>query len=149
MIVNDDDLYSMAESVWQSMLGLDIERSDGATAKIGDRAVTACVQITGDWEGAVTVQCDMSLAQQIAAAMFAMEIDELSDDEIRDALGEVANMTGGNVKGLAPGENQLAIPSVVVGDEDALRIPNTTVQNRVGATSGALPVIFTVLAKTN
>jgi chemotaxis protein CheX len=44
--------------------------------------------------------------------MFAMSEDELSEEEIRDAVGEIVNMVGGNLKGIVEGESSLSLPCV-------------------------------------
>lgn len=146
-IVTDDDLFALAETVWSSVLGLELARADELDGKIGETAVTSCVQITGDWEGAVTIACSPGLATKLASAMFQMEIDDLSEDEIRDAMGEIANMTGGNVKGMAPGTNTLALPTVTEGEEGALSIARTRRLNRIVGFSEGEPVVVTVLGK--
>jgi chemotaxis protein CheX len=146
-ILSDDDLFTLAETVWGSILGLQLSRADEVDGKIGDTTVIACVQITGDWEGAVTVACSQSLATKLAAAMFGLEPDELSEDEVRDAMGEIANMTGGNVKGLAPGVNTLALPTVAEGEENSLSIAKTRRLNRVVGISESEPVLITVFGK--
>lgn len=147
LIVTDDDLFSLAQTVWSSVLGLDFVRGDEVDGKIGETTITACVQITGDWEGAVTIECSPGLATKLAAAMFQMEVDDLSEDEISDAMGEIANMTGGNVKGLAPGTNTLTLPTVTEGEEGALRIAKTKRLNTVVGFSEGEPVVVTVFCK--
>lgn len=146
-IVSDEDLFTLAETVWSSVLGLELARADDVEGKIGDTTITSCVQITGDWEGAVTIACSHSLAAKLTAAMFQMEPAELSDEEIRDAMGEVANMTGGNVKGMAPGNNTLTLPTVSEGEEGTLSITKTRQVNRVVGITAGEPVIITVLSR--
>jgi len=146
-IVSDDDLFALAETVWISVLGLELGRGDEVDGKIGETTITSCVQITGDWEGAVTVECSPSLATKLAGAMFQMGADDLSEDEIRDAMGEIANMTGGNVKGMAPGVNTLALPTVTEGEEGAMSITRTRRLNRIVGVSEGEPVVLTVLGR--
>jgi chemotaxis protein CheX len=146
-ILTNDDLFSLAESVWSSMLGLELERADDADGKVGDRTITSCVQITGEWEGAVTIACSSTLAARLASAMFALEPDELDDEMTRDAMGEIANMTGGNVKGVAPGQNTLTLPTVSEGEEGTLRIAKTVKLNRVVGVTDGEPIVVTVYGK--
>lgn len=146
-IITDDNLFSLVQSVWTSVLGLGLEHAGEHDGKIGETALTACVQITGVWEGAVTVACSSTLASTVAAAMFGMEPDDLSADEIRDAIGEVANMTGGNVKGVAPGENTLTLPTVSEGDQGSLSIAKTRQLNRIVGQCEGEPVVVTVFVK--
>lgn len=124
MNFDEETLASLAADIWSSMLGLELEPSNGHMADLGHSAtITGCVQITGDWSGAVTVRCPTDLAKKFAGAMFAAEPGELAADEVRDALGELTNMTGGSVKGLVPGECQLGIPAVAEGLDYSLTVP--------------------------
>lgn len=148
-IVTNDDLYALTDTVWSSVLGLELKRGEELDGKIGDVAVTSCVQIVGDWEGAVTVSCSPGLATKLTCAMFQLEPDELSEDEIRDAMGEIANMIGGNVKGLAPGANTLSLPTVNEGPEDSLSIAKTKVLNRIVGIAEDEPVVVVVLGRTD
>lgn len=148
-ILNNDDLFELAETVWSSMLGVELTRAEDVDGKVGDRTITACVQITGDWEGAVTVACSPHLAGSLASAMFAMDLEELDDEMIRDAMGELANMTGGNVKGVAPGENTLALPTVTEGEEGSVHIAKSRQLNRVVGVANGEPVVVTVFGKEN
>jgi chemotaxis protein CheX len=146
-IVSDEDLFTLAETVWSSILGLELTAGLSVDGKVGDTTMTACVQITGDWEGAVTVACSSRLATRFASAMFALDADDLDDEEIRDALGEIANMTGGNVKGLAPGTNTLALPSVTAGDQGSMSIVGTRILNSVVGMCEGEPVLIRVYGK--
>jgi chemotaxis protein CheX len=119
-----ESLSALATDIWASMLGVELSPGNGAMAKLADHnTMTACVQIGGDWSGAVTVQCTTDLARSFAAAMFACEPGDLAADEVRDALGELTNMTGGSIKGLVPGDCQLSIPAVAEGENYSLSIP--------------------------
>lgn len=72
----------------------------------------AAIHISGDWEALVEVHFTESAAGMFAANMFAKEPAELTEDDIRDAAGEIVNMLGGNLKGMIPGESNLSLPCV-------------------------------------
>jgi chemotaxis protein CheX len=55
--------------------------------------------------------------------MFELAADEISPSEISDALGEIANMMGGNVKALLPGPATLSLPSVTEGSDYSITVP--------------------------
>lgn len=148
-ILTNDDLFELAQTVWSSMLDLELERADDSDGKVGDRTLLALVQITGDWEGATTIECAAGLGTKFASTMFAMEPDDLDDEMVRDAMGELANMTGGNVKGVAPGQNTLALPTVTEGAEGATHIAHSRQLNRVVAKCSGEPIVFTVYGKEN
>ncbi|MCZ7527730.1 MAG: chemotaxis protein CheX [Acidimicrobiia bacterium] len=86
------------------------------------------MQITGAWEGAVMLDLPEPLARDAAAAMFGMEPDELGDDEVLDALGELANMIGGNVKGMLDADCKLSLPTVAEGKDFRVCVPGSGVQ---------------------
>ena len=62
----------------------------------------------------MSFQCNEGLAKTIASKMFAMEVEDLEEEEVLDAVGEIINMIGGNIKGSVGVESTLSIPDVVV-----------------------------------
>ena len=124
MQLTDVDLAEVVEAVWTSMLGFDLVTSADPYVYGGDGLhLTGTVQITGAWDGAVMVEVPEVLARHVAATMFGMEDEELGDDEVRDALGEMANMIGGNVKGMLVGDSSLSLPTVAEGRDYRVSVP--------------------------
>jgi len=111
----DEEIYQITETVWNSILGLKIGRREQPLPEPPeDRSLSGCVRYTGAWNGAFRLDCSFSLARRIAAIMFGCDAAQTSAEDIRDALGEVTNITGGNVKGLLPRPCRLSLPVVVV-----------------------------------
>jgi chemotaxis protein CheX len=79
--------------------------------------------------------------------MLDLQQGAASPDDVRDALGELANMVGGNIKGLLPGPTQLSLPLVVEGGKDALRILDTQPVSTVWFSSGGHPFVVTLLRR--
>ena len=128
MEFSDADLTEVVRSVWDSMLGLTLVPADTPYETDGDqRYLTGCVQIAGTWEGAVMIDLPEELARESAAAMFGCEPEDLSDEEVLDALGEIANMVGGNVKGMIDGECKLSLPTVAEGADFRIAVPGSGV----------------------
>lgn len=120
--INREQLAHLTEEIWSSMLGIDLAAVDHAP-ELGKK-VSACVQILGEWEGAVRLDCSEALARVAAATFIGVEPPEVAPEQIRDAAGELANMTGGNFKTLLPKPCKLSLPSVADGDNFSLTIPN-------------------------
>jgi chemotaxis protein CheX len=95
------------------------------------QGATACVHVTGDWEGSVILEASAQLSRQATAAMFDMPPDEVGDDEMADALGELANIVGGSVKGLMPGGCRLSLPTVALGPDSRMLVPGADLVHRV------------------
>lgn len=111
MTITYDELRSIMDAIWQSLLGSALTTAEGDSREPRP-GVVGRVEITGSWEGVVTIDCDAELAADVAAAMFGLEDGGAAPDEIRDALGELANMAGGNIKSLLPAPSQLGLPTV-------------------------------------
>lgn len=90
--------------------------------------VTAMVGMAGTFSGLVNIHAPQSLALQITSSMLGMEVTEL-DDDVRDALGEIANMIAGSFKlHLTRGgaDIRISTPSVVTGSEYVVAAGNAS-----------------------
>lgn len=75
--------------------------------------VSATIGITGSYMGAITVNFDKIIACAIASNMLGEKHEEL-DDNVLDAIGEIANMVAGGAK--AEGLNyRISIPTISSG----------------------------------
>ena len=121
----EPELTEITERVWASLVELPlIPRQPGEPGPAaGSRTFTGCVQITGAWEGAVTVHCSEALAKVLTAAMFMVDPEDTTPEEVSDALGELANMVGGNVKALLPEPCRISLPAVADGMDYRLSVP--------------------------
>ncbi len=132
MEIQEEDIVQIVTDIWTSMLDLDVVfKGAGGELKGDVRTLSANVQISGDWEGVLAVICSESLARRFAAAMLAMEPDELDAAEVHDAMGEIANIAGGNVKALVDGHAKLSLPVVTAGIEYEFSIPGSRVESNL------------------
>ena len=96
-------LRQIVESVFGTMMSLPVSPSDAPWSQAGDR-LTSSVYLTGDWNGAVLLDCNPRQACDFAGRILCMDPPDIVDDDVRDVLGELANMIGGNMKcGMAAG----------------------------------------------
>ena len=145
MEFNTEALGQIVTDIWTSMLGFPVEARGEPLGVNGTRHLSASVQISGGWEGTVLVSCPETLAQRVAGVMF--DTETASDDEIRDALGEVANMTAGNVKALVESYCRLSLPMVAEGRELAISIPGSKVVAQATFDCGEDPLSVEVFEK--
>ncbi|HZU80940.1 MAG TPA: chemotaxis protein CheX [Acidimicrobiales bacterium] len=111
----EDAISEITRMVWAAI----IDPSDELVERAGEaprRELTGMVEISGTWTGSVCLGFSRRAARQAAAAMFGADADALDDDEVADAVGELVNVVGGNLKGLLPPPAQLSLPSVREGD---------------------------------
>jgi len=81
--------------------------------------LTAMVGLAGTYNGLVSLHLPWSLATSLTSLMLGMEVTEI-DDDVNDAMGEVANMIAGSFKQhLSKGGSDihLSTPSVVNGSD--------------------------------
>ncbi|HSR08462.1 MAG TPA: chemotaxis protein CheX [Bryobacteraceae bacterium] len=121
------EIARIVEDVFRTMLRLEA----GLTSMLepaGPGALTAAVQFVGEWKGAVLLQCTTWQACQLASRLMPGLQPTRVDEDVRDALGEITNMVGGNLKPMLPPGVALSMPSVVEGNDYALHIcgGNTT-----------------------
>jgi chemotaxis protein CheX len=135
--VTSSDIIEITREVWSSFLSLEIEPVDADSAPLEGLRITGVVSISGAWQGSVVLECAHAHAVAAAEAMFAADPGSLSDDEVGDALGELTNMVGGNVKSLLPAPSALSIPSVAEGDNLTVRVPGAVLTDRVALVSAA------------
>ena len=110
------EITQFTESIWSSMLGLMVQENltggEAMESCSSETSYVATVGISGEWNGAISVECSRTLAARAAAAMFQITPAEVSDEDLADSLGEMANMIGGNLKALLPAPSDLSLPKV-------------------------------------
>ncbi len=146
-MVHEEEIFQIVQSIWMSILDLEIRLEPGSDERVrepGQRTLTGCVQLTGDFEGATLLDCTESLARRVAGVMFEEEPEALSIEEVQDALGELTNMVAGNIKPLLPGSSRLSLPSVVEGLNYTLIIRGSRVVVHVGFECEQQPLTVTL-----
>jgi chemotaxis protein CheX len=120
----EDAIREITRNIWLNLLGLNVVRSDKQATQPGSSQMMAgCVQITGAWQGTLILSCTGAFARLAAGRMFEVATDNTTKDQAEDALGELTNITGGNLKAVLPGPSLLSLPTVVEGCDYRLRVP--------------------------
>jgi chemotaxis protein CheX len=145
VLATGTDIEDITRTIWATLFDLGLERSAANGAGTGP-TVTSCVHFEGDWNGALVLTCPMALARTLTEQMFRGETAP-DLDEVRDALGELANMLGGNVKPLLPGGSQISLPAVAVGSDYELRVIGTSEVARASFTCDGHPLLVTLLER--
>jgi chemotaxis protein CheX len=128
--LNTETVTQIVESIFATMMELEVSASEKPWHPAEDR-LTSCVYIEGDWNGAVSLECNRQQACRFAGQLLCMDPPDTVDNDVRDALGELANMIGGNLKSTMAVNACLSMPSVIDGGQYELRICGTDVRNRL------------------
>jgi chemotaxis protein CheX len=111
-LLDEATVREIADQAWAALVGED-EVLVPLPGEFGTDPVSSWVDITGPWTGTVVLTCDRSTAEQLTRALLAEHAPAVLDDEdVADALGELANVVGGNVKAVLPGTSVLGLPEV-------------------------------------
>lgn len=103
-----------------------------------ESAQRAAVQLRGAWEGQVTVTCSPEAAQRLGTGFLGIPAAELEEEDLTDAVAEVANVLAGQVKRLLPQPALMSLPFVpgeIEDQSDALVI---------GACWGREPIVLSI-----
>jgi chemotaxis protein CheX len=124
----DRHIFEIVTSIWDSMLRLPVEPAPGPASASGEKLsekVSTCIHIAGAWQGTIVLHLDVEFGARVAGAFIGGEPAEALPADVRDALGELTNMIGGNVKALMPGDNYLSLPTVIDGFHHATSVPGS------------------------
>jgi chemotaxis protein CheX len=139
------ELAQIVESVFETMLSLEVGRCETPWFSSGDR-LTSAVHLTGDFNGAVLLECDRRQACRFAGRFLSTDPSGAVDDVVRDVLGELANMIGGNLKCVMMHGIRISMPSVVDGSDYSMRVCGAEVRERLAFRSAEGLFWVTVLA---
>lgn len=114
-----DEIVEGTKEVFSTMLMVELEEG---TAVYENKAVfssnlTSMIGLGGGIRGMLAVHCPEVVAKKITSGFLGMEVEEL-DDDVKDAIGEIANMVAGALKisfQKCDINIQLAIPTAVIG----------------------------------
>lgn len=123
MPMDNSRIEELIENCWFATSGIQIEPTSDEEMSVTDSLCVATVIFTGgEREGSLTVAMQEDLSKEIAGKMFELSVDELSFDDIRDSMGEVANVLAGNLKSDFFRDNELSKPLVMQGGSDLLTV---------------------------
>lgn len=110
-----DPVYVIAEEVFSAMVdgeGGHLRIWDGPEPLLAEE-VHAWVDVHGPASGRVLLSTEAPTARRITRALLGMGAEEaVGDVDLADALGEVANVVGGNLKALVAHPGAMTLPEV-------------------------------------
>ena len=111
-LLDSETVQSIADEVWPSLVG-DGESFLPVPVPPPAEVISAWVDITGPWTGSVVLTCAPATAEALTESVLMTRPPTVVDDEdVADALGELANVLGGNIKSVLPGESTLGLPQI-------------------------------------
>ena len=119
MLPDDATIREVADLLCETVIQDVPCHERAAVAPVGP-FVVGRVHIHGAWVGTVTLACAGSLARRAAGHLLDLGEAEVTDDDVRDAVGDMTNILGGGVKALLPSPSRLSIPVVSAEGAEAM-----------------------------
>ena len=122
------------KATFSEMLGCEITRSDLFTMETFEprHEITGIIGLTGKALGSVALSLSKPLALKATEAMLMESYTEINEDVV-DAVGELANMVAGGAKAkLEQYQMSVTLPSIIVGKSTVLSFPHNVVPICIG-----------------
>ncbi len=139
MIPSTDDIFCITQNVLHTMVNMDAALGQ-TTQTNSNPPLTGCVQISGQWKGAVVVRASENFVRHAATQMLQIAPEEVLENDLQDVLAELTNMIGGNIKSQVPGPSFLSIPSVTTGHDFRFALKGASVLSDIAMTSHDEPL---------
>ena len=107
--------------IFSSMVMMDVSSKgevDAGTINLND-SISGVIGLAGTHKGCLAIHLPNDVAMAITGNFLGMEVVEINED-VEDAVGELANMLGGNVKSILSEKGrdiELSMPTTISGRE--------------------------------
>ena len=144
----EQEIISLTQYIWGATLNLEAIPHDEPVPPVpGGRTLDGVINITGAWAGALVLQVPEHVARRAASVMFEIEDGSATLEDMQDAVGELTNMTGGNVKALLEGHCDRSLPALVEGRDYSIRVPGSQAITRVTFDIDGEPFVVSLLTR--
>lgn len=139
------EISQFVTDIWSTFLSREVSPTDKPfTPKGKDNTLAGCVQITGEWQGTITLYAPKEIGKMVAATIYGLDETEVDNQQIQDVIGEITNILAGNIKSLFPPPCSLSLPSVAVTDYN-LHHPGSQTLTAVNFDCEGLPFLVVLL----
>ena len=121
MIDSTNDIADSLEAVVAEQFGEMVTPSAEEAVELCN---SASVHIVGGLDGVLIIDCCDEFLKKTAALLLELEEADVGTQDALEAWAEVANVFGGNLKGLSSEASHLTLPIVSVGG--AMKMPGVT-----------------------
>jgi chemotaxis protein CheX len=114
-----DKIIESTIEIFSTMVMMDVSVIDRNAEDSGSlhETITGLIGLAGTHKGVMAIHIPYPVAMSITSNFLGMEVNEINAD-VEDAVGELANMLGGNVKTILTANGRdidLSLPSTISG----------------------------------
>lgn len=115
------NITDATKEIFETMIMLDITPGDPLEKSVNSFkcSVSGVIGLAGSCQGMLAIHTPDAVAKAITSSFLGMDVDEV-DEDVTDAIGELANMLAGNIKMVldeAGKDVTVSIPSCIHGEE--------------------------------
>jgi len=116
-----EKIIEAAKEIFSTMVMMEIS-VDGERATdtvVLYNSISGVIGLAGTHKGVLAIHIPKPVAMAITGSFLGMDVDEINED-VKDAVGELANMLGGNVKSILSENGRdidLSLPSTITGQQ--------------------------------
>jgi chemotaxis protein CheX len=116
-----DKIIESAKEIFSSMVMMEISVNGDSMIKSEPliESISGVIGLAGTHKGVLAIHIPNKVAMAITSSFLGMDVDEINED-VEDAVGELANMLGGNVKSILSENGRdinLSLPSTITGKQ--------------------------------
>lgn len=116
-----EKIIESAKEIFSTMLMMEIAVNGESTTKSValHESISGVIGLAGTHKGVLAIHIPNKVAMAITSAFLGMDVDGINED-VEDAVGELANMLGGNVKSILSENGRdinLSLPSTITGQD--------------------------------
>ncbi len=124
-MVEPQELISFTQEIFSTMIMMDVRPGEPITGKYEffQSSITGMVGLAGKYKGMIAIHVPDNVAKTITGNFLGCGVEEINED-VHDAIGELANMLGGSIKAcLAESSKdiELSLPTTVLGMQYSLQ----------------------------
>lgn len=116
-----EKIIESAKEIFSTMVMMEITvNGDNMTESVPmTESISGVIGLAGTHKGVLAIHIPNKVAMAITSSFLGMDVDEVNAD-VADAVGELANMLGGNVKAILSENGRdidLSLPSTISGQQ--------------------------------
>ena len=112
-------IIDATNEIFSSMVMMEVGVKGEVTSTLAplENSITGVIGLAGTHKGVLAMHFPKPVAMAITGSFLGMDVDEINED-VEDAVGELANMLGGSVKSILSAKGRdidLSLPTVISG----------------------------------
>ncbi len=116
-----EKIIAAMQEIFSTMVMMEVEAGEPGQIPPSPlvESISGVIGLAGTHKGVLAIHLPNRVAMAITGSFLGMEVDEINGD-VEDAVGELANMLGGNVKSILSEKGRdidLSLPTTISGRE--------------------------------